>query len=60
MRHVHQQIGADRIRDLAETSEVDTSRICTRAGYDKLGAFLQGNLHDLFIVNGFGVVADSV
>ncbi len=47
MRHVDHQIGADRIRDLAELREVDDARIGGPAGDDDLRLVLGGEARNL-------------
>ena len=51
VRHVHQEIGADRVRDLAEARPVDDARVGREAGDDHLRPVLAGEALDLVVVD---------
>ena len=50
VRHVDEEVGADRIRDLAEALEVPEARIGGAAGEDQLRLMLLRQLGDLIHV----------
>ena len=60
MRHVDEQISADRVADLAEALEVDDARIGRAAGDDHLRLVLVGEPLDLFHVDALVVAAHVI
>src|SRR5215472_19208386 len=60
MGHVDEQIGADRIRDLAEASPVDNSRVGRRTGDDHLRFVFIGESLDGVVVDFLRVWMKSV
>ena len=60
MRHVHHQLGADAVGDLAEAAEIDDARIGRAAGDDHLRAMLARELGHLVHVDAMVVAAHAV
>ena len=60
VRHVHHQIRADRIGDLAEALEVPDARISRAAGKDQLRFVLLGDTLDLVVVEQLVLAAHAI
>ena len=60
VRHVHMEIGTDRIGNLTEALEVDDTRIGGTAGDDELRLVLLGKTLDLVIVDQVGVSRHAI
>src|SRR5207248_11598497 len=58
--HVHHQIGADRIGDLAEAAEIDDARIGRAARDDNLGPDLAGELVHLVEIDPVVIAAHAI
>ncbi len=51
VRHVHQQVGADFVGNLAELGPVDQLRVGRETGNDHLGLVLTGKLGHLVVID---------
>src|SRR5690606_34688782 len=60
MRHVHQEPGADLLRDPSHALEVELARISRTAGYKKLRAYFLGDALHLVVIDDFRFRIDIV
>ena len=60
VRHVHEKVGADAIRDLAHALEIDDARVGGRAGGDHLRLILQRLPGERVVVDALVLLAHAV